>query len=185
MTVESAAAQSLATVEELAAMPDYALYELVEGELVPMSPTGVAHARFEHRLSRLLGNYVAEQRLGEVMVGEIGMLIRRNPDTVRAADILFISHERFARASEGPYLDVPPELIVEVLSPSESWTMVRRKLHDYFEMGVTVVAIADLEQKVITLFRSPTELTELGAHGAFTLPDILPGFTLPLEELFA
>lgn len=84
MTVESVAAQSLVTVEELAAMPDSALYELVEGELVPISPTGVAHTRFEHRLSRLLGNYVAEQRLGEVMVGErsfspdLGVMIPRS-----------------------------------------------------------------------------------------------------------
>ena len=119
------------------------------------------------------------------MVGEIGMIIRRDPDTVRAADVLFISHERFEQATKDSYLDVPPELVVEVLSPSESWTMVRRKLHDYFEMGVTVVVIADVEQSAITLFRSPTELVELHLGDTLTLPDLLPGFELPLATLFA
>ncbi|MCA9980979.1 MAG: Uma2 family endonuclease [Anaerolineales bacterium] len=174
----------LVTAVELAALPDAALYELVDGELIEMSPTKVTHGRFEHQFSRLLGNFVAEHDLGEVMVGEIGMFIRRNPDTIRAADVLFISKERFAQASDDSYLDVPPELVVEVLSPSESWGMVRRKLRDYFEMGVTVVIIIDTDHQVLTLFRSPTELTELQATDTLSLPDILPGFALPLAKLF-
>ena len=185
MPIQSAPTKTLVSIEELAAMPNSTLHELVEGELLQVSPTKVAHGRFEHRFSRLLGNFVDEHGLGEVMVGEIGMIIRRDPDTVRAADVLFISHERFEQATKDSYLDVPPELVVEVLSPSESWTMVRRKLHDYFEMGVTVVVIADVEQSAITLFRSPTELVELHLGDTLTLPDLLPGFELPLATLFA
>lgn len=187
MTLQTAPAQTktLVTAEELAAMPSAALYELIEGELVEMSPTKVTHGRFEYRFSRLIGDFVEEHNLGEVMVGEIGMFVRRDPDTVRAADVLFISHERLAQEpEEDSYLTVPPELVVEILSPSESWGMVRRKLRDYFEMGVDVVAIVDPEHRILTLFRSPTELTELTAVDTLTLPGILPDFALPLSKLF-
>lgn len=188
MTLQSAPVRTkkrLTTAVELAQMPDAALYELIEGELVQMSPTKRTHGRYEYRFSRLLGEFIEKHNLGEVMVGEIGMFIRRKPDTVRAADVLFISHERLAAEPEDDgYLTVPPELVVEILSPSESWSMVRRKLADYFEMGVTVVAIVDAEQETVTLFRSPTELTELHRDDTLTLPDILPDFALPLSNLF-
>lgn len=185
MTVRTAPPKSLTTAVELANMPDAALYELIEGELTKMSPTKRTHGRYEYRFSRLLGEFVEKQDLGEVMVGEIGMFIRRDPDTVRAADVLFISHERLAQEPDDDgYLTIPPELVIEILSPSESWGMVRRKLADYFEMGVDVVAIVDAENETITLFRSPTQLTELHREDTLTLPDILPNFALPLVDLF-
>ncbi len=188
MTLQSAPVRTkerLTTAVDLAQMPDAALYELIEGELVQMSPTKRTHGKLESLFDYYLRHFLRQNDLGEVMVGEIGMFIRRDPDTVRAADVLFISHERLAAEPDGDgYLTVPPELVVEILSPSESWGMVRRKLADYFEMGVTVVAIVDAEHETVTLFRSPTELTELHRDDTLTLPDILPNFTLPLADLF-
>jgi Uma2 family endonuclease len=175
--------ERLFTGQDLLAMADHGRYELIEGKLVPMSPTRVEHGRLESRLNLILGAYVAEHNLGELMVGEVGVYIRRNPDTIRAADLLFISHERLAQATANDFLDVAPELIIEIMSPSDRWAEIRRKLRDYFAAGVTLVMVIEWEDQLITLFRSSTEMEELTMADTLTLPDILPGFNCPVAKI--
>src|ERR1700712_3815427 len=91
--------ERLITGEELFLGPDLGPCELVNGRIVPLSPTGRAHGRAEARLTTRLSTYVEGANWGEVLTGEVGIYIRRNPDTVRAADIALISHERLARCS--------------------------------------------------------------------------------------
>lgn len=76
------------------------------------------------------------EMLGEVMVGEVGIDTGRDPDTVRAADVLFISHERLKKASPEGFLDVVPELVVEIMSPTNKWEEVRRRVEEYLGIGV-------------------------------------------------
>lgn len=109
---------------------------------------------------------------------------RRDPDTVRAADILFISHERYGRATPDTFLDVAPELIVEIPSPGDRWAKVQEKLREYFDVGVDVVILVEPEAKIVSVYRSTTEIEELGGDDALTVPDILPGFSMPLPHLF-
>ncbi len=175
---------ALISGSELLEMGDLGPCELVEGRVVPMSPAKVQHGRFESRFDFILRKYVQENNLGEVMVGEVGIYVQRHPDTVRAADILFISHERLAQATPHSFLDVPPELVVEILSPSDLWIEVRRKLRDYFTAGVTVVLVVEPDERLIAVYRSLTEVTELTETAVLTLEDILPGFSCPLAELF-
>ena len=174
----------LITGEELLEMGDIGPCELVEGKIVPMSPTKIQHGRFEYKLARLLGDFAAEHDLGEVMVGEVGIYVQRDPDTIRAADILFISHERLAQAKPDSFLDVPPELVVEIMSPSDRWSEVRRKLREYFAAGVNVVLIVEPDERTLSIYRAPTELQELTETAVLTLDDILPGFRCPVAELF-
>lgn len=177
--------EALITGEELAAMGDLGRCELVEGRIVKLSPTKMPHGRYEFEMARLLGNFVEKHDLGVVMVGEVGVYTRRDPDTVRGADVLYISHERLAQATPGGFMDVAPELIVEVMSPSDRWSEVRKKIKEYFEIGVTAVLIVEPEEQTIALYRSPTAIQEFALNGALTLEDILPGFTLPLNQLWA
>ncbi|MBK8988860.1 MAG: Uma2 family endonuclease [Chloroflexi bacterium] len=176
---------ALITGEELLEMGDMGPCELVEGRIVPMSPTKIQHGRFEYKLARLLGDFVAENNLGEIMVGEVGIYVQRDPDTIRAADILFISHERLAQASPNSFLDVPPELVVEILSPSDRWNDVRRKLREYFAAGVNVVLIIEPDEQTVSVYRAPTALQELTGTAVLTLDDILPGFRCVVADLFA
>lgn len=177
--------EALITGEELAAMGDLGRCELVEGRIVKLSPTKMPHGRYEFEMARLLGNFVEKHDLGVVMVGEVGVYTRRDPDTVRGADVLYISHERLAQATPGGFMDVAPELIVEVMSPSDRWSEVRKKIKEYFEIGVTAVLIVEPEEQTIALYRSPTAIQEFALNGALTLEDILPGFNLPLNQLWA
>src|SRR5882757_803435 len=87
----------LLTGDELYRRPDHGPCELVNGRIVPLPPAGRADARAAARLTTRLSTYVESAHWGEVLTGEVGVYIRRNPDTVRAADIALISHQRLER----------------------------------------------------------------------------------------
>ena len=175
----------LLTGEELSEIGDIGPYELVEGRIVKMSPTKMPHGKIEMRLARYFGNYVEENNLGEINGGEVGIYTQRDPDTIRTADLLFISHERLGKATPGGFLDVAPELIVEIMSPSDRWIDVRKKLREYFEIGVMVVLVVEPDEQVISVYRSTTDVQELSISDTLKLDDILPGFELALKKLFA
>ena len=174
----------LITGRDLLEMGDIGPCELIEGRIVPMSPTKLRHGRYEYRLAKFIGLFVEQHNLGEVMVGEVGIYVRRDPDTIRAADLLYISHERLAKASADDFLNVAPELVVEIMSPSDRWLDVRRKLRDYFSAGVDAVLVVEPDEQIISVFRSATEVSEFSADALLVIEDILPGFTLPVAEIF-
>lgn len=176
--------EALVTGEELLRRPDLEPCELVNGKIVPMTPTGADHGEAESNVALHLTLWARSGGHGKVMTGEVGIYIRRNPDTVRAADALFISHERSARRKSGGYLDVAPELVVEILAPDDRWVEVQAKLSDYFFAGVDRVWVIDPRTRKIFVHRSsgPGETLEMGQ----TLVDeeLLPGFSLPVAEIF-
>ena len=98
MVVQAAPVETkLITGKELAAMNDIGPCELLKGRIVPMSPTGDEHGAIEINIGAELLTFVRSHKLGKVRVGEVGIYTHRNPDTVRGADVLFISNERYAR----------------------------------------------------------------------------------------
>ncbi|HEY4564770.1 MAG TPA: Uma2 family endonuclease, partial [Thermoanaerobaculia bacterium] len=131
--------ERLITGEELFHSPDLGPCELVDGRIVPTMPTGDEHADVEAELLTSLRVYGKETGRGRAVGGEVGIYIRRNPDTVRAADVVFISKERDLRPRAKGYFEIAPELVVEVLSPDDRMSRVREKLRDYFSAGVRVV----------------------------------------------
>jgi Uma2 family endonuclease len=177
--------QQLVTSDELARTPNLGRCELVEGRVVHMSPTGFVHGRVEAAFAAVLRAFVSPRKLGYVLTGEVGILTRRVPDTVRGADVLFISNERFAGKTPGrAFLDVAPELVVEVLSPDDRPGEVLRKLGEYFDMGVKLVWLADPEQQVVMAHRSLTEVRCFTREGSLPGDDVLPGFEVSLREIF-
>src|SRR5690348_3035595 len=91
------AENKLITGEELYAMGNIGRCELVEGRIVPMSPTGELHGNVELAIGAEIRAFVRANNLGRVSGGEVGIYIHRNPDTIRVADVLFISNERYAQ----------------------------------------------------------------------------------------
>jgi Uma2 family endonuclease len=177
--------QTLVTGDELARTPNLGRCELVEGRVIDMSPTGYEHGRIEARFAAILQQFVLPKKLGHVLTGEVGIFTRRNPDTVRGADVLYISNERFARKTPGrAFLDVAPELVVEVLSPDDRPGEVLRKLGEYFDAGVLLVWLADPEERVVMAHRSLTDVRRFAISDSLSGDDVLPGFTVPLSEIF-
>ena len=112
----------LMTAEELWAMAGWGRYELVRGRLISMSPTSGPHEKTENRVAHWITSFVDETGLGEVYVGETGFLIARDPDTVRGADVAFLTKEHAAQVPSTGYVPFAPDLVVEVVSPDDRWS---------------------------------------------------------------
>jgi Uma2 family endonuclease len=172
------------TGEDLLAMGDRGPCELVDGKLVQMVPTGGQHARIESALGLELGLWARERKNGWVMVGEVGIYTRRDPDRVRGADIAFVSQER---APEGPprgFLEVAPELVVEIVSPGDRWQEVQQKLEEYFEAGVGQVWMVAPDSREVLIYDSAEQIRRLTEEDVLKGEGILEGFELRIGDLF-
>jgi Uma2 family endonuclease len=174
----------LITGEELAALGNLGRCELIEGRVVPMAPTGDEHGGIEIKIGGKLDVFATTHKLGKVRVGEVGIYTHRNPDTVRGADALFISNERYAQKKSPSFLDVAPELVVEILSPNDSWSDVTQKLREYFAIGVQLVWVVDPQARIIYAYRSMTNVREFTENDDLPGDEILPGFLVKVAELF-
>ena len=158
--------------------------ELVRGEIVYMSPTGHPHGYIEFNIGGILREFVRKHKLGRVIGGEVGIYTQRNPDTVRAADVAFISRQRLAQVQSESYLDIAPELVVEVLSPDDAWSEVMEKLEEYFAIGVLAVWIADPKRQQVYVYHAVTEVKRFSISDVLADEKVLPGFSVPVAELF-
>ncbi len=173
------------TGDELFAMGDIGPCELVEGEIIKMSPTGDKHGNIESNIDFALKQFVRQHKLGHIRVGEIGIYIRRKPDTVRGADVAFISNERYAQRGASGFLDVAPDLVVEIMSPDDRWSAVMKKLGEYFSIGVRLAWVVDPDTESIYAYRSLTDVRHFAKNAALPGDDVLPGFSITVGEFFA
>jgi Uma2 family endonuclease len=173
------------TGEELARMPGGDSCELVAGRIVPVSPGGVEHSLVTASAFRVLDAFVRPRRLGLVLTGEVGFYTRRDPDTVRGADVAFVSTERYERRTRAlVFLDVAPDLVVEVLSARDTVMDLTDKLHDYFAAGVRLVWVVDPRSRRVSAYRSVVDVREAGEADTLSGEDVLAGFTTPVAALF-
>jgi Uma2 family endonuclease len=173
------------TGEELYAMGDIGRTELVRGEIIQLMPTGYPHGFIEVIIAALLHVFVQKHKLGRVLGGEVGVYTERNPDTVRGMDVAFISNERLAQVESKSYLDVAPELVVEVMSPDDRWSEVQQKLAEYFAVGVQLIWVIDPRLEDVHVYHSLTDMERLTIGDRLTGSEVLPGFEVDVAELFA
>lgn len=172
------------TGEELAAMEDIGPCELVAGRIVPMVPPGFEHGEVEFTIGSEIRTFARAHNLGRVSGGEAGIYTSRNPDTVRGAAVIFISHERYAQKKSSSFLDVAPDLVVEVLSPSNSLSETMQKLREYFAIGVRLVWVVDPPVQSVYAYRALTDVREFRGDDDLPGDDVLPGFTINVKQLF-
>jgi Uma2 family endonuclease len=163
---------------------EHRLYELVDGVLVE-KVLGYQESVLAMELGRLLGNFVAEHERG-LVAGPDGTM-RLMPGLVRIPDISFVAWERLSgrRIPDGPLPDLVPDLAVEVLSEGNTAKEMERKLKDYFFAGVRLVWYVDPSRRTVQVYTAPDQQTELGEGQTLEGGAVLPGFALPLEQLFA
>jgi Uma2 family endonuclease len=184
--IPASPAPGTATEEDvIAAMdgPEKRLYELVDGVLVEKimaTKEGILASLIAH----FLWTFVAEERLG-VVSGADGP-VKLHLALVRIPDVWFASWDRFpgGEASEERVIPVVPDLAVEVLSPGNTKAEMDRKLHDYFKAGVRLAWWVQPKTQTATVYTSPTKSRRVGKEQALDGGDVLPGFRLPLKELF-
>ncbi len=173
------------TGSDLLAMGDIGPCELIDGVIVRMSPTGGIHGFLESRLARLLGAFVDNTKAGWCLVGEIGIYIRHDPDRIRGADLAFWSYAKLPAGPPAGFVEVAPDLVVEILSPTDSWADMSQKIDDYFSISVGTLWIVDPEEETVFVYRSAAQRTALRSGDTLAGTGPLTGFTLPVSELFA
>ena len=174
------------TAEELLHQPsDGYRYELVKGELKKMAPAGYEHGTLAAIFTGLLISHVRAQKLGMVTAAETGFKLSTDPDTVRAPDVAFISQKRLDEA--GPvrgYWPGAPDLAVEVVSPGDLYTEVGEKVAEWLGAGSRMVAVVNPRNKQVLVHTSPTDVKVLGLGDTLEGGEVVPGWTLSVEELF-
>ncbi len=181
-----ATAEALMTAEEFGQMPDNGRRtELVRGRIIELPPPRLRHGQVCSRSARLLGNFVDEHNLGHVLSNDSGVVTRRDPDTVRGADVAFYS---FGRLPKGPlpdeYPTVVPELIVEVRSPSDRWPDIEIKVAEYLSIGVLVVCVLDPEPRSAHLYYPDQPNRTFGPEDELSFPECLGDFRVGVGRLF-
>jgi Uma2 family endonuclease len=160
-------------------------YELVKGVLRQMTPAGKRHGKVAARITVALGAHVAAHRLGETYAAETGFRIAVNPDTVRAPDVSFVAAERAAAIGEiEGFIPGPPDLAIEVVSPSDSFSEVEEKVCDWLESGVRMVVVVDPRKKTATVYRSRSDIRVLSEGDILEGSDVVPGWQLALKTIF-
>ena len=155
-------------------------YEYVKGELIPVPPTSVEHGKISINLILPLGLYVRENQLGDVYAPDTGFQIG---DRVLMPDVAFVSPERMPDDLNKVF-PTPPDLAVEVVSPSDVFRRVVRKALDYLEAGTKMVWIVEPTSQTVRVYRSETPIRVLGINDTLTGEDVVEGFSCQVAQLF-
>jgi Uma2 family endonuclease len=187
MTQATEAPTPLVTADELLCMPDDGLRrELVRGEVRTMTPAGHDHGWVAINVSAPLAVYVRAQQLGRVYAAETGFRIAEDPDTVLAPDVAFVRRERVEKVGNSAgYWPGAPDLAVEVVSPSDTFSRVEEKVFGWLDAGAQMVIVVNPKKHTATVYRSRTEIKLLTEDDVLDGADVVPGWQLPIRDIFA
>lgn len=157
--------------------------DLVRGEIVRYSMPGTPHGVVCGNALALIREFVKANKLGRALSNDTH--IRITEDTALGADVCFVSYAKLPPGiSSDGMLEAVPDLVVEVRSPSDLWTEALGKMLDYLRRGVPVVVILDPPTESASVFRTGTRQDTFEKHQTLTLPDVLPGFEVPVSRFF-
>ncbi len=179
-------ATPLLTAEDLWLLPDDGMrHELVKGELRTMPPAGFEHGAVEVKITLPLAAYVLQKNLGLVVGAETGFLITQNPDTVRGPDCAFVSQERVdSLGVPKKYFPGPPDLAVEVVSPSDTVDGVEEKVEEWLSAGTRLVWVLHPRRRRVTVYRPNQKPVILTADDNLEGQDVVDGFSVRVGDLF-
>lgn len=179
--------KKLFTAEELLHLPATGRrLELVKGRVYEMPPPGARHGSVAMRIGSLLNTYVLGNLLGRVFAAETGFILRRNPDTVRAPDASFVARDRLPEG-ELPvgYLEMAPDLAVEVASPSDTAREIQEKVAGWLQAGTRLVWVIYPATRSAAVHWTLDRFEELSEEGTLLGEDVIPDFACDLSELFS
>src|SRR6266550_1516984 len=158
--------------------------QLVRGVLVVREPPGFRHGEITARLASALTMHVDAHNRGRVVAGDAGFKLQSHPDTVRGADIAFVSWERLPQQSPVGFPSLGPDLVVEVLSPGDRPGETLAKVADWLSAGTRLVWAIDPERRLARTYRQDGSESILGEADTLEGEDILPGFACKLGAVF-
>jgi Uma2 family endonuclease len=179
MGMNTATAKQIYTYQDIDHLPD-GNYEIIDGERHDMTPTGFGHGRLEGIFFSLLTKHYGDK--GFVAVGEVGIIISRSPLRIRAADVVYIGKQKTSRQPEG-LLEIPPDLIIEIISEiNTAWAMTD-KVREYLAFGVERVVLVDPITQSGSLYRKGKKEALLFSFDEEVA--LIEGLTVRIKDLLA
>lgn len=178
MTTTSSA---LATIADLEQHPGRC--ELIDGEIVEMSPAGFEHGFVVANVAALLRAVVLQGKLGRVLAGDPGFIFDQH--NVRAPDVAFLDRDRVAKAPVRGFMPFVPNLAVEVVSPGDSHSEVVAKARMWLQRGVGLVWVVDPPSQTVEIHVRGAPIIIREATDRIDGGDVLPGFSCQVAEFFA
>ena len=163
--------------------PDYQM-ELVGGEIIFMSPSGLESEEVGIEIAAQLRNWVRPRRLGRVSGSSGGFRLPNKDGDVRAPDVSFILAQRLPHTTED-YAELVPDLMFEVKSKTDNLAKLRQKIEEFLELGTKVGVLVDPRSHTMEVYRLDTKTVVLGDEDMLEVPEVLPGWKLPVVEIWA
>jgi Uma2 family endonuclease len=170
---------------------DLTHYEIIDGEVIPLASPTLKHQMVSRELFKRLDALTTARKLGQILYAPFDFVVRRAPVRTRQPDLFFLSRERlhdWAQLQEQPRLEFAPDLVIEILSPSETYTYWSEKLQDYYVLGVPEVWLVDIDKRAIEVqVREANGYRSLGwfAGEQMVPSQVLAGLELKPAEVFA
>ena len=173
------------TADELLTLPDDGMrHELRGGELTTTVPPGYRHGRVVAAIAAKLEAHVAAWGLGHVLAGDPGFQLSSDPDTVRAPDVAFVAQARVAAVGvPDGFWPGSPDVAIEVVS-GDSYSDLQEKALEWLFAGARLVLVPDPRRGTVTAYRAPDRIVELSAGQTLDASDGVPGWSIPVDELF-
>jgi Uma2 family endonuclease len=180
------ATATLLTADDLLAMPeDGNRYELMRGELVSTPMSSYESSDIAAGIVTALRIFAHAGKLGRVAGADGAFILQRNPYTVRIPDVSFVRMDRLPPPEQRRrFLELAPDLAVEVVSPSDSANDVQEKVREYLDYGVQLIWVVHPLQRTVTVYRPDRSAHVLYDEDALDGGDVLPGFTLLVATIF-
>ena len=173
------------TAQELHQLPSGRRYTLIKGQLGTMPPAGGEHGSIAMHLGASLYQAVTAQNLGRVYAAETRFLLDTNPDTVLAPDVAFVRSERLAQMADiTGFIPGAPDLAVEVISPSDTYTEVEEKVTLWLQYGTRMVVVVNPRRRSVTVYRADRPILFLSEQDELSGNDIVTGWSIHVRDLF-
>ena len=172
------------SIEEFAAQSRDGVWELVDGVPVAVTPSSDRSGWVSGRVFSRLERFVDAHKLGWAFPAETGFILFNNRAIVRSPDAAYVRKDRLPNLTEG-FVPVAPDLAVEVLSPSDRLADAMSKVTMYLQAGVRLVWLVDPSERTVTIIRPDGALKLLEEGDTLDGDDVLPGFSVPVAEIFA
>lgn len=182
----STGTEALITLDEFERLPDDEWRtELVRGRVVREPLNSMHQGWLASRVSLVVTDFVNLNGLGEVFMAT-GWVLREDPPTVRAPHVAFLSRSRLPCAEESASFGrMAPDLAVVIISPSNTSGEILDKVTDYLDAGTRLVWVVEPGREHVIVYRSRNEIRLLQDDDALDGYDVLPGFSVPVAEIFA
>ena len=175
----------LMTIEEFSEISEPGRFDLIRGEVLRMAPAGGEHGEVTLELGRVIGNHVVEHDLGRCYAAETGFILNEADQTVLAPDVAFVQASRVPpRERRRGFVPVVPDLVVEVVSPSDRIGDVIDKVTTYLDAGVRLVWVIEPVRQRATAYTTDRTAHLLSVEDTLDGSDVLPGFRLKIADIF-